>query len=752
MATINTLPAGLKLADRYEIIRPIGQGGMGVVYLAHDTMLDGVPRAIKTIRPELLQDPKASSKLKKEAVASMTLAHPNVVKVFNYDEWQANAFIVMEYIDGQSLNYFLSKQEKLNEDEFLHLASQILEGIKHSHDSNILHQDIKPANIFVTNDNTIKIADFGIAKVLNDTATRLTGQVNSGTLIYMSPEMLRGKKPCLASDIYSIGITFYEMLAGDPPFNSGDITWQHLKEDPEPLEGISTRLNTSILRALEKEATDRYSSCKEFLDSLTIDIEPEVSHSKPNPIQISKVSPSKPTPVQISEQTKAAPPAESSKKGGELYSLAKAAMLNKNWEAAEKLLISALDLDPELKIAISPELSYCRKRRDETGKKEEEMARIPAYFDMSQRFKEKGKWNAAEEYLRKVLDVDPENEDAKNGIADINKLRSEAKSKPKLKKSKKVTLNPLINEKNLPKETGWFFRIIKTSSLIIAAIWFLSLIFLGINNWLQEEKQRNDEKHDKQCFVEGKSVRETLKVFSIPPLDYKLEMVKIPAGSFMMGERVGGAYPPEIKNNHKVTISRPFYISKFECTESLWSLVMGGLTYETPIGREPEDPELHYPVVNVSWNEATQFCEKLSDLTGDTYRLPTEAEWEYACRAGTRTDYFWGNSSDESDQYAWTRDNSGMNIHPVGQKLPNPWGLYDITGNVSEWCQDEYEEYSSQDAIDPIIKNGSESYIYRGGSYTFNTWDDARSNSRRAESEKNSRLRYVGFRIVKEIN
>jgi serine/threonine protein kinase len=208
MATVNIFPEGFKLADRYEIVRVIGQGGMGIVYLARDTMLNDSLRAIKTIKPELLQDPKGAVRLKKEAQAAMGLSHPNIVKVYTYEEWQHMAFIVMEYVEGQTLGHLIAEKETLSVEEFMPLAEQICTGLAYSHEQNILHQDIKPANIFIDTEGTAKIADFGIARVLTDTSTRLSGQMTSGTLTYMSPEMIRGKKPSVSSDIYALGSYF----------------------------------------------------------------------------------------------------------------------------------------------------------------------------------------------------------------------------------------------------------------------------------------------------------------------------------------------------------------------------------------------------------------------------------------------------------------------------------------------------------------------------------------------------------------
>ena len=166
----------------------------------------------------------------------------------------------------------------------------------------------------------------------------------------------------------------------------------------------------------------------------------------------------------------------------------------------------------------------------------------------------------------------------------------------------------------------------------------------------------------------------------------KMEFVRIPAGSFQMGW-------PGSEENRKVRIKKPFYMCKYEVTQAQWKAVMGTTLHQqrakavVPWNLKGEGPE--HPMYYVSWEDAVKFCKKL----GRKFRLPTEAEWEYACRAGRRTRFHYGDDPNESElsQYAWWWDNSNSQTHPVGQKKPNAWGLYDMHGNVREWCSDREE-------------------------------------------------------------
>lgn len=187
-----------------------------------------------------------------------------------------------------------------------------------------------------------------------------------------------------------------------------------------------------------------------------------------------------------------------------------------------------------------------------------------------------------------------------------------------------------------------------------------------------------------------------------------LEMVQIPADTFQMGDLSGIGHDDE-RPVHTVTISQGFYMGKFEVTQAQWRAIMG----TNPSEFTGND----LPVEQVSWNYCQTFCQKVSARTGRSIRLPTEAEWEYACRAGTKTDYYYGNYIWQRGDYAWYSGNSNDMTHPVGLKYPNAWGLYDMTGNVWEWCNDWYGDYSGDPQTDPTGPSTGDYRVYRGGGW-----------------------------------
>jgi len=213
-------------------------------------------------------------------------------------------------------------------------------------------------------------------------------------------------------------------------------------------------------------------------------------------------------------------------------------------------------------------------------------------------------------------------------------------------------------------------------------------------------------------------------------------LVPVPAGQFWLGSPALETGHQEDETRHLVQITKPFYFSAHEVTQKQYESVMG---YNPTHSKDADKP-----VENVSWNEAVDFCDKLSKQEGHQYRLPTEAEWEYACRAGTTTAYSFGEDASRLDRYAWYSGNSDYTTHTGGEKLPNPWGLYDMHGNVWEWCQDRYEDYPSGAVTDPT---GPASGIYRllrGGSFVVRT-SYVRSALRFNDQPVN-RTSFLGFR------
>ena len=256
------------LAGRYRIVRQLGQGGMGSVWLAEDTKLDGFKVAIKMLPSVLVNNKRAYAQVKSEALVSLKLSHPNIATVRAFEEESGSPFLVMDYIDGQTLDDYLAERGKLTEDETVKLLKPIAAALDYAHTQGVVHRDVKPGNVMIRKDGTPFVLDFGIAREIQETMTRVTGKLSSGTLLYMSPEQLNGDAPKPAQDIYSFAAMAYECLKGEPPFSRGGIEDQIKHKTPEALdEGVAIRLQ--VMAGLAKEAESRPSKCSEVLSLLS---------------------------------------------------------------------------------------------------------------------------------------------------------------------------------------------------------------------------------------------------------------------------------------------------------------------------------------------------------------------------------------------------------------------------------------------------------------------------------------------------
>ena len=254
---------GVLLAGRYKVARRLGEGGMGSVWLAEDSKLDNRKVAVKMLPAILVGKKGAYRQVKAEAMVAMKLSHPNIATVRAFEEDEGgNPFLVMDYIEGEGLDDILAERGPLGEEETLRLLGPVAAALDYAHSQGVVHRDVKPGNVMVRKDGTPFVLDFGIAREVQETMTRVTGKLSSGTLLYMSPEQLRGKGPKAAQDVYSFAAMAYECLAGHPPFFRGAIEDQIKNEPPDPLPGsVGDGLRKGVMAGLSKEAAGRPRSC-----------------------------------------------------------------------------------------------------------------------------------------------------------------------------------------------------------------------------------------------------------------------------------------------------------------------------------------------------------------------------------------------------------------------------------------------------------------------------------------------------------
>ncbi|MDW8799028.1 Stk1 family PASTA domain-containing Ser/Thr kinase [Staphylococcus pseudoxylosus] len=264
---------GKIINERYKITKKLGGGGMSRVYLAEDSILKRSV-AIKAIRIPSGEKEEAIKRFEREVHNLTQLSHDNIVNVFDVTEDDENFYLVMEYIEGLTLSEYIQKNHPLDVDTILNFINQIINGIKHAHDTKIVHRDIKPQNILVDENQTLKILDFGIAKALSETTMTETNHV-LGTVQYLSPEQARGDITDNGTDIYSMGVVLYEMLIGKPPFSGETAVSIAIKHIQDPMPNVTDErsdirqaLSNVVLKATEKDKMERYQSVREMQNDL----------------------------------------------------------------------------------------------------------------------------------------------------------------------------------------------------------------------------------------------------------------------------------------------------------------------------------------------------------------------------------------------------------------------------------------------------------------------------------------------------
>jgi len=268
--TLREIPSlGVVKPVRYEIIEEIGRGGMGIVYKARDTILDRVV-AYKVLPANLKDHPAALRNFFREAKSAARLNQTNIVTVFDAGEEAGNYYIAMELVEGETVKQILNRDSKVPVKAALLIAGQVGRALEYAHERKVVHRDIKSSNIMWTKDKQTKLMDFGLAKVLEEVKGYQT--LASGTPYYMSPEQALGKDIDHRTDIYSLGVTMFEMITGQLPFKSGDAVYHHIHTPPPEARSLvpdlDNTLNKIVLRCMQKDPKERYQDAKSFLDAL----------------------------------------------------------------------------------------------------------------------------------------------------------------------------------------------------------------------------------------------------------------------------------------------------------------------------------------------------------------------------------------------------------------------------------------------------------------------------------------------------
>ena len=700
--SVDELPAELREHPRYRIVELIGRGGMGNVYRAEHRLMNR-PVAIKLINSQLIRQPQAVERFRREVQAAAKLTHPNIVTAYDAEQAGNVHFLVMEFVEGTDLASVVKHRGPMSVAEACACIRQAAEGLQHAHEKGMVHRDIKPHNLMLSAEGQVRILDFGLAGFVTEsaiegshvrqnvgdthiapqsgdsgydappsgdggyevTAAHLTmaGSV-MGTPDYIAPEQAKDAHSAdIRADIYSLGCTLHFLLTGKPPFVSDNLIAKlkaHAELVPESLtklrSDVPQELSNIVARMMAKKPAERFQTPAAVAEALAPFAKPAAS-----------------------------PPRRRVRTMVAALCMGVAALLaGVIFVQTSKGRVEILSEVDDVEVVIK-----------QGGEQID-------FFDATTG--SQVKWLPSGEYEIKLKgnrnDVEIE--------GNIFKLSRWGKVIVSLKRK------PDANGLALNSEwKGW------TKDAPPPAI----APFDG------EQAKRHQEAWAKHLGV---------------PVEYTnsigMKFVLIPPGEFMMGSTptqieeailLAGAdeYVKEHTRSeapqHRVILTQPIYLGIHEVTQGAYEKVMGTnpsfFVATRPGGKEAViglDTST-FPVDEVNWSEAAEFCTKLSEKKrlqpfkvlagtdeGNGYRIPTEAQWEFACKAGTTTKYWSGDTDDQLRQAAWIGSNAGGRTHAVGELKSNPLGLYDIHGNVWEWVRDGwgpeyYAEFVAKPAIDP---------------------------------------------------
>ncbi|MFC1485836.1 SUMF1/EgtB/PvdO family nonheme iron enzyme [Candidatus Latescibacterota bacterium] len=772
------------LAGRYEIKKKLGAGGMASVYLAREIALNR-DVAIKLLPKAFVRNADFVDRFKNEAQVAANLEHPNIVRIYQISEEHELVYFVMSLIPGGSLTDRIEKKGALPIDSVIRWGMETCSALAYGHSKGVIHRDLKPDNIMLDRNDTVIVMDYGIAKAGEGTGLTQTGTV-IGTPQYMSPEQARGKKLDSRSDIYSMGIVLYQMATGELPFQATDaasLMYMHVHENPEPPDArnadVPEWLRNIILKCLSKNPDDRFANAEELGAALTEKYSPKV------------------TATPLRDEERKARKKRLAVTAVVVVIIATGITALVMWRAEQQRTAEQARITQEQQVREAERAEQeqqLAERDDRAWEQAQGMNSRESYNTYLQVYPEGRHIDEAtaniaalgEEAARAAEAARPQEETPEERQAREAVLAEQQRRAEEAERARQDDL-AFQNAEMVDSEQAYMTYLknypqghhIDDANQRLAAI---STQAAQAAQASAEQTARQDDQAFELASRENTSQSYSTYLISYPDGHHSEEartriaafdareaeaekvrialssmsirMVQVPGGSFLMGSEGGAGDERPVR---KVTLSG-FEFSSTEISQGQFNTIVG----ENPSYFKLDD---NNPVERVSWLDAIMFCNRLSekvglelcydtetgacDFTKNGFRLPTEAEWEYACRAESGSDYNLGDGESALDRAGWYQRNGIERTHPGGQKTPNAWGLYDMHGNVWEWCNDWYAEdtYASGAAENPTGPASGSERVLRGGSY-LDQPQDSRSAKRRS-FEPDEDYSDIGFRIVR---
>ncbi|MBB3219417.1 SUMF1/EgtB/PvdO family nonheme iron enzyme [Pseudoduganella umbonata] len=662
---------------RYRLERLLGMGGMGQVWQAtdlatHAELGHSEQVAVKILPPQLTQSPVHARLLVEEATQARRLAHDSIVRVYEWaqDPATASYFIIMECLDGQDLDAWLASHGPVPFGEVERILRPVASALQYAWDRHrLVHRDLKPGNVFLTAQGDIKLLDFGIAARSRDATAGLPELPNAGTAVYRAPETgTQQALPLPRLDVYAVAVMVYQMLAGTMPFDDtrsaqsqvapppglNDAQWRVLQQgfafDPEQRFDSVTALLDALRRAAGPSPEELAAQ------AAAAQLAAERREHERQRAQLKEAEERLHAEQRAMEQARAAGAEEQRR-----MELQRKAELQRNAELVARRRAEA-------------QAEAVKKLREEQARRAEELQR-----EKQRRLEADAAAQARKEQLRQQLLARREADAAKARAIEEEKqrkaalLRAQAAYKAEQERARRD---------QAARNAAELAALMPTAASPVA----------DASGVLRDR------------FLDGSAVGP--------------DLVLIPTGRFQMGgtehehvvARKAGSQPSWLARElptRWVAIERSFALGRYPVTVGEWRRFVRATAWESKLGIDWTRPGFEqddwHPVVNVSWHDAQQYVRWLSMMTGALYRLPSEAEWEYACRAGSRTAFACGDEI--GTEYAnydghftygnGVRGEFRGGTSKVGSFQPNGWGLYDMHGNVWEWTQDAaHDDYN----------------------------------------------------------
>jgi formylglycine-generating enzyme required for sulfatase activity len=705
----------------YEIVEKLGQGGMGAVFKAKHAKLKKIV-ALKVLTPAAIGDPAAVARFEREMEAVGKITHPNIVQAFDAGEVDGVHYLAMEYVEGTDVSKLVKQRGPLKVSDACKIIRQAAQGLAVAHAAGLIHRDVKPANMLLSKDGRLKLLDLGLARLTDSEHSghelTETGQA-FGTPDYMAPEQWRDTHNAFPqTDLYALGCTLHYLLTGRPPYSTDRAKGvmakmhAHVMDEIPPLVATRGEVPATVVQIyrqlLAKDPASRIQSATELARMLT-------------------------------------PLATDAPSGAAASGIEKAAANDRAVETTSFPFVPTIA--PGQTMAPLPE------RKVAKGKKGPPIWIVGAMLV------------GGAGMMAAIL-----------GIVFVltSQTRETSRSKTKGAANRAVAMKANAagaSGKNDPPpatKKSWHGWPVEAPDPAIAP-------FTADRARKYQEEWAAYLKVPVE-FTNSVGIKFTL----IPPGEFtmgstekEIQEASVAAGN----DQYWKGFVQSEKPRHHVVLTQPFYLSVHEVTQGAYETVLeANPSHFSPKGKGSGPisglDTSNHPVEMVSWNDAAEFCAELSSrenlkpfyhrdgeivspLDGTGYRLPSEAQWEFACRAGTLTPFSTGDSEPGLLRAAHFGRNSERRTHAVGELLANPFGLFDIHGNVWEWVEDAWEpefyaRLENQPAIDPKSE-GSEKSLrgIRGGYWSYHA-SHCRSGGRFA-SDPLEGNHYLGFRLASAV-